>query len=530
MQAKNNIFFFILFTIAIANSQVNISGTVQNSRIKEPVKGATVKLIGLDITAVTDESGGFTISKTSVQQLRNQAGCRTPLVKAKNILYQHETNEQVQIRIIDLSGKEVALVFSGSLSKGLWQISPPKLSPGTYFYSFRTPGSHYMVRYLSIEKAGIKRSGYLQKLSDLSSSTYAGLAKKQEDFVPVDSLMVNKTNYRTVYIPIESYQQKALEILLDDTTSVNNDDATIIPDPSWTCYMPDGIPPPEKGEAVFSINLELSEIHDVGVTKFGHRRQLDIKGGTINGDRITGSVVTGGLDYELTLSNGSIESEQIIIFKAGNTHILMRNAGVAPAGSKTVRVVLDFEAPNSSSYTWLNTGKFAANRIVDAISKTIKLEVFDISKATPSEKTVQIKDPQDLPNQTWDCVTLTGTKGTEVFTENVALGSSISIGASKRGSRNIIPITGGTTSGRVNGKILSGGADYQLNGLDARYTLAPDDGELIIVRNCGAMGKLIPVFEARKDGPYAYLNENSYISSDPGMGAGGVKITFYEYK
>jgi hypothetical protein len=116
-----------------------------------------------------------------------------------------------------------------------------------------------------------------------------------------------------------------------------------------------------------------------------------------------------------------------------------------------------------------------------------------------------------------------------VFTENVTLGSSFSI-VSKRGTRNIIPITGGTTSGRVAGKILSGGADYQLNGLDARYTLSPSDTDFIIVRNCGPMGALVPEFETRADGPYAFLNSNTYLSSDPGTGSGGVSITFYERK
>ena len=84
------------------------------------------------------------------------------------------------------------------------------------------------------------------------------------------------------------------------------------------------------------------------------------------------------------------------------------------------------------------------------------------------------QDPADAENQTWECVKISGSQGAQVFTENVTLGGSISIGATKRGSRNIIPITGGTTTGRVEGKILPGGADYQLGGLDARYTLEPD--------------------------------------------------------
>jgi hypothetical protein len=66
--------------------------------------------------------------------------------------------------------------------------------------------------------------------------------------------------------------------------------------------------------------------------------------------------------------------------------------------------------------------------------------------------------------------------------------------------------------------------------LDARYTLAPNDGEFILVRNCGPIGTLVPAFEARADGPYAFLNTGKFLSSPPGSGSGGVSITFYERK
>jgi hypothetical protein len=120
-----------------------------------------------------------------------------------------------------------------------------------------------------------------------------------------------------------------------------------------------------------------------------------------------------------------------------------------------------------------------------------------------------------------------------VYTESVGIAAgSVAVGASKRGTRNIIPITGGTTTGRVAGSVLSGGADYQLIGatfdLDARYTLHTNDGELIIVRNCGPLGGLVPVFETRIDGPYAWLNANTWLSSDPGIGAGVVNLTIYD--
>lgn len=312
------------------------------------------------------------------------------------------------------------------------------------------------------------------------------------------------------------------------------DDATIVPDPSWTCGAADGLAPPTSGQLVLTATLQLDgAVHDVGTTQFGHRRVLVIKGGTVKGDRVQGTVLAGGLDFELTLSNGSVELEQVNILRLSDgSSVYLRTCGVAQAGEQTVRIVPDFEVPNSSASAWLNTGKFVGTRVVDTAAKTMTLTVYDVSKVATTGTKVQLKDPAGVPNQPWECATATGKRGATVFTESVKLGSSVSVGASKRGTRNIIPITGGTTTGKVAGPILSGGADYQLIGatakLDARYVLAPKTGEYVVVRNCGGMGSMVPTFETRADGPYAFLNTNKYLSSDPGIGSGGVTITFYE--
>jgi hypothetical protein len=283
---------------------------------------------------------------------------------------------------------------------------------------------------------------------------------------------------------------------------------------------------------VFRATLQLGATQEVGATQYGHRRVLDVTGGSVTGSRLQATVLKGGFDFELTLSNGVLELEEIDVLKASDgTLIYLRSCGVAPSGSSEVRIVPDFEVANSSSLSWLNTGKFAGTRTVDTTAGTMELDVYDISKLTPGDPKIQIVVPGDHPAQPWDCSTVTGAKGASVFTENVTLGSSLSIGASKRGTRNIIPITGGTTTGRLAGSIVSGGGDYQLIGtttkLDARYVLAPG-AEFVVVRNCGPLGALVPLFETRADGPYAFLNQNTYVSSDPGSGSGGVSITFYE--
>jgi len=501
------------------HGQAAVSGTVSDLQTKAPVAGASVRLAVLGLSAQSDTVGHFSLSPTSV--LFRSTGTQTR--DQSLFLFRNATAGKVRIGITDLSGRRYAHLFDGELAAGYWRITPPNLAFGLYLCTIETATERHAVRFLA---SATRTAGMITASQPGGSRT---LTKTKTVSAVIDTLLVSKAGYKSVRLPLDSYDQGDLSILLEDTAAVDVADAAIIPDTSWTCFMPEGIPPPSAGTAAFTVSLKYSALHDVGITKFGHRRQFDISGGSVKGEKIDATVLEGGLDYELTLSTGSVELEQIIIIKAGSTPILMRNAGVAPAGGANVRVVLDFEAPNSSSYTWLNSGKFAAERIVDSTAKTITLAVYDIAKTALPDRRITIKDPTDVPNQTWECLKWSGSQGATVFTENVTLGTSISIGASKRGSRNIIPITGGTTSGKVKGKILSGGADYQLGGLDARYTLAPDDGEFIIVRNCGS-GGLIPVFEARIDGPYNFLNENKYLSSSPGMGSGGVTITFYEKK
>jgi hypothetical protein len=152
---------------------------------------------------------------------------------------------------------------------------------------------------------------------------------------------------------------------------------------------------------------------------------------------------------------------------------------------------------------------------------------------TPANS-VQVTKPADVQDQPWDFRKATAAehRGDQIIRENVILGASQSVGAMKRGNRNIIPITGGTVSGKITGKVLAGGADYQnLKNpmtLDARYLWQTSEGDVIIVRNGGPIGSLVPIFEVRVDSPYAWLNKGLYSSSSPGMGSGGVGLTFYE--
>jgi len=248
-------------------------------------------------------------------------------------------------------------------------------------------------------------------------------------------------------------------------------------------------------------------------------------------------VAPGTLDFELALANGTIEIEQTLVLQATDgSYVYARNAGTGPS-TEDVRIVMDFEAPNAGEHAWLNSGQFVARRELNAAAKTMRLRVYDVAGVpvgSGKDGTLSIAKPTNVPAQPWNYRLKQPSEqpGEILITENVTLAPSQRVGASKRGDRNIIPITGGTVKGRISGKVLMGGADFQLltppATIDAHYLWETDDGEVIIVRNGGGFGALVPTFEARVGGRYAYLNSGSYLSSNPGRGEGGVALTFHE--
>ena len=365
----------------------------------------------------------------------------------------------------------------------------------------------------------------------------------------------------------------------------------LLPHAAWNCQMAGGIPSPDAGKPVFEIDMKIDQAYDVGTTPFGKRDAYVIQGGTVKGAKIDATVMAGSLDFQLTLANGVIEIEQVLVWKTSdNRYIYMRQAGVGPS-ARDVRVVMDMEAPNDSAAAWVNTGKYVARRVLNTTAKTLKMSVYDVGGVTiEADKSVKIAKPAGVPQQPWDyrIAAATERQGEILATENVTLGGGQSVGASKRGNRNVLPITGGTlTGGLIPGKVLAGGADYQnlsqAPTIDARYLWQTSDGDVIIVRNAGGMGGgrggaggpaapggpgaargpggpaapggpgaargpggpaapggpgaargggggggLVPYFEVRTDSKYAWLNSGKYLSSPPGMGAGGVSLTFYK--
>jgi hypothetical protein len=72
---------------------------------------------------------------------------------------------------------------------------------------------------------------------------------------------------------------------------------------------------------------------------------------------------------------------------------------------------------------------------------------------------------------------------------SVEVGAPIVVGETPAGLRRVIPITGGTVTGRIVGRVLPGGADFQIlkrddvTELEARYVIETATGLVYVVNN-----------------------------------------------
>lgn len=107
---------------------------------------------------------------------------------------------------------------------------------------------------------------------------------------------------------------------------------------------------------------------------------------------------------------------------------------------------------------------------------------------------------------------------------DILLGEPIHIGETSRGYLKIIPIIGGRFIGKVEGKILNYGGDYNLryddnrSQVSAQYILSTNTGEMIIIKNEGNIDKSStsgnithPLFTLDDSSPLYDLFNKKYI-------------------
>lgn len=121
-----------------------------------------------------------------------------------------------------------------------------------------------------------------------------------------------------------------------------------------------------------------------------------------------------------------------------------------------------------------------------------------------------------------------GLKAELVMELSVDIGDLMDIGMTDKGHLRVIPITGGSFTGKqIRGVVVPGGADWNTLVKDgkahvfAKYTLQTDDGAYIGVQNEGYLDENLtdvvirtsPQFQTDENGKYSWLSQGIYVGS-----------------
>ena len=115
-------------------------------------------------------------------------------------------------------------------------------------------------------------------------------------------------------------------------------------------------------EYVMQLRVLIDTPYSVGDTPHGRRVVVPITGGTFEGPRLRGAVLSGGADYQLVSADGRrTELEAIYSIRTDDGYIIhIRNRGIC-INDRNVpyfKAAPQFEAPDGSPYAWLNDALF----------------------------------------------------------------------------------------------------------------------------------------------------------------------------
>lgn len=111
-------------------------------------------------------------------------------------------------------------------------------------------------------------------------------------------------------------------------------------------------------EYVMELKVKIGDGFGVGKTAHGNRYVIPITGGTFEGPKVKGEVLSGGADYQMVnneLNRTELEAIYCIRTDDGISIHVRNNGIIAKEGGKDYFYCSPkFEAPADSKYVWLN--------------------------------------------------------------------------------------------------------------------------------------------------------------------------------
>ena len=104
---------------------------------------------------------------------------------------------------------------------------------------------------------------------------------------------------------------------------------------------------------VFLARLEVTPgaVHDLGPTDVGHRRIIDLDGGTVVGERFRGTVLRGGADWQAVLADGTTTVDtRYVVHTDDDALVHVRATGMQAGPPHVLEALARGEEVDPSSY------------------------------------------------------------------------------------------------------------------------------------------------------------------------------------
>ncbi len=139
-------------------------------------------------------------------------------------------------------------------------------------------------------------------------------------------------------------------------------------------------PPPAalQSEFVYEAVVEIGAPVEIGNTAKGHRRYIPITGGSFQGDKLRGTVLPGGADWQTERPDGVTEVDALYSMQCDDgTVIVVHNCGVIADQGRYLRTAPRFEAPDGP-HAWLTRAQFVGSVAAGPRPGTVTIRVFRV--------------------------------------------------------------------------------------------------------------------------------------------------------
>lgn len=142
-------------------------------------------------------------------------------------------------------------------------------------------------------------------------------------------------------------------------------------------------------ELVMELKVLIGAPVDMGKSELGSRRFIPITGGSFagqgsQGELISGEVIPGGADWQLTRPDGVMEIKAVYAIKTDDGAVIavdnqgIVTAGAGDSGRPYVRSTPLFQAPQGK-YEWLNKRVFTGSITPSPTGEFVTIRVFRIN-------------------------------------------------------------------------------------------------------------------------------------------------------